>query len=70
MLGRLRMDVDTAIEYYNDKVKPIFTDPKRWGDGRFKAGKLEEAVKFVVEDITGDSESPLFEGDEPGVCRT
>jgi len=71
MLGRLRMDVDAAIEHYNKLAKRIFSDPKRWrGNGKFKAGKLEEAIKSVVEEITGDSESPLSEGDEDGICRT
>ena len=70
MLGRLRMDVDTAIKHYNNLVEYVFTDLKKWGDGRFKTTKLEEAVKSMVKDITGDSESPLLEGDESGVCRT
>ncbi|KAF8961390.1 acyl transferase/acyl hydrolase/lysophospholipase [Flammula alnicola] len=71
MLGRLRMDVDQAIKYYDDLAKHVFSDPKRWGgDGKFKATKLEEAIKSVVKDVTGDSESPLLEGDEAGVCRT
>jgi len=71
MLGRLRMDVDAAIKHYNELTKNVFSDPKRWaGDGRFKAGKLEEAIKSVVKEITGDSESRLLEGDEAGMCRT
>ncbi|KAF8961360.1 acyl transferase/acyl hydrolase/lysophospholipase [Flammula alnicola] len=71
MLGRLRMDVDKAIKCYDDLAKDVFSDPKRWGgDGKFKATKLEEAIKSVVKDVTGDSESPLLEGNEAGVCRT
>jgi len=71
MLGRLRMDIDTAIKRYNELTKNVFSDPKRWaGDGKFKAGKLEDAIKSVVKEITGDSESPLLEDDEAGMCRT
>ncbi|KAF8961379.1 hypothetical protein BDZ97DRAFT_1208591 [Flammula alnicola] len=71
MLGRLRMDVDKAIKCYDDLAKDVFSDPKRWGgDGKFKATKLEEAIKSVVKDVTGDSELPLLEGNEAGVCRT
>ena len=70
MLGRLRMDVDTAIKRYDDIAKQVFSDTKRWGDGKFKANKLEEVIKSVVQDMTGDSESPLLVDDEPGVCRT
>ncbi|XP_006457717.1 hypothetical protein AGABI2DRAFT_190154, partial [Agaricus bisporus var. bisporus H97] len=70
MLGRLRMDVDTAIERYNDLAKKVFSTPKRWGDGAFKSTTLEEAMKSVVKTVTGDSESPLIESDPAGVCRT
>jgi hypothetical protein len=70
MLGRLRMDVDTAIEHYGDLVKHVFSDMKRCGDGTFKAKKLKEAIQSVVETVTGDPESPLLERDQAGVCRT
>jgi len=65
------MDVDAAIRHYNEITKNVFSDPKRWaGDGGFKEEKLEEAIKSVVKEITGDSESPLLEGDEAEMCRT
>ena len=71
MLGRLQMDVDTAIKHYNDVAKQVFSDMKRWGgDGKFKAKKLEEAIKSVVKHVTEDSESPLLEDDEARICRT
>jgi hypothetical protein len=72
MLGRLQLDVDTAIKHYDDLAKEVFgvSNKKLFGDGKFKAKKLEEAIKSVVESVTGDSESPLLEGDQPGVCRT
>ncbi|KAF7761984.1 hypothetical protein Agabi119p4_9976 [Agaricus bisporus var. burnettii] len=70
MLGRLRMDVDTAIKKYDDLAKRVFSAMKRWGEGTFKATTLEAAMKSVVETVTGDSESPLLEGDQAGVCRT
>ena len=70
MLGRLGMDVDTAIEHYANLAEYVFSDPKKWGNGRFKTTKLEKAVKSVVKDITGDEDSPLLESDEAGVCRT
>ena len=70
MLGRLRMDVDKAIEYYDDLTEKVFSDKKRWGDGKFKATKLEEIIKSAVKDVTGDSGSPLMEGEEAGFSRT
>ena len=70
MLGRLRMDVDTAINHYDDLAKQVFSDTKRYGDGKFKAKKLEEVIQYVVETVTGDPESPLLERNQAGVCRT
>ena len=65
------MDVDTAIKHYNIMVKYVFSNPKgRLGDGRFKATKLEAAIKSIVRDVTGNSESPLLEQNGSTVCRT
>jgi hypothetical protein len=69
MLGRLRMDVDEAIKCYDDLAKQVFSDMKRWGDGKFKATKLEEVIQKVVMTVTGDPESPLLD-DQARVCRT
>jgi len=65
------MDVDTAITYYGTLVKHVFSHPKgRPGDGKFKATKLEAAIKSIVKEVTGDSESPLLEKNESTGCRT
>jgi len=70
MLGRLRMDVDAAIKYYDILAKEVFSQPKRLqGDGKFKATKLEAAIKSVVKDVTGDPESLLLERNESILCR-
>ncbi|KAJ7033023.1 FabD/lysophospholipase-like protein [Mycena alexandri] len=70
MLGRLRMDVDTAIMCYEHLAKKVFSEVKRGlGDGKFKASKLEAVIKSTVAEMTGDSETPLLEGGE-AVCRT
>ncbi|KIM43600.1 hypothetical protein M413DRAFT_443515, partial [Hebeloma cylindrosporum] len=71
MLGRLRMDVDSAIDAYNTLAQQVFSDPKRWpGDGRFRATKLKDVIKSVVQRVTGDPEELLLEvGDATG-CRT
>ena len=70
MLGRLRMDVDTAINHYDDLAEQVFSDMKRYRDGKFKAKILEEVIQSVVKTVTCDPESPLSEGDQAGVCRT
>jgi len=65
------MDVDVAIKHYGTLVKHVFSHQKgRPGDGKFKATKLEVAIKSVVKEITGDSESPLLERNESTGCRT
>ena len=71
MLGRLRMDIVTAIDSYNNLAEQVFSDPKRWlADGKFKATKLEAAIKCVVSDVTGNPEEPLLEVSNAAVCRT
>ncbi|KAJ7849627.1 acyl transferase/acyl hydrolase/lysophospholipase [Mycena olivaceomarginata] len=49
MLGRLRMCVKDAIKVYGELSKDVFSDvkPPR-SDGRFKASKLEKAIKQIV----------------------
>jgi len=64
------MGIDTAIDAYNSLTQQVFSDQKRWpGDGRFKATKLEEVIKSVVQDITGDPEELLLEVGDTSVCR-
>ena len=71
MLGRLRMDIDSAITSYNNLAKEVFSSSKRWpGDRRFNATKLEEVIKSMVGDITSDPEEPLLEIGDGSVCRT
>jgi len=71
MLGRLRMDVETAIRHYGTLVKYVFSHPKgRPGDGKFKATKLEAAIKSILREVTGDSESLLLERNDSIGCRT
>ena len=70
MLGRLRMGIDDAINWYNRLAEQVFSDQKRWGEGKFKATKLESFLKSVVGDVMGDPELPLLEEDEARICRT
>jgi len=65
------MDVDIAINHYDTLAKHVFSHPKRWqGEGKFKATRLEKAMKAVVRDATGNSEALLLERDETTRCRT
>ena len=69
MLGRLRMDVETATRYFDNLAKNIFSRKGRLGNGKFSATKLQEAIKSMVLEVTGDSESPLLEHSESSICR-
>jgi hypothetical protein len=71
MLGRLRMDVETAIGSYINLAQQVFSDQKRWpGDGRFKATNLEKVIKSVVQSVTSNPEEPLLEISDASLCRT
>ncbi|KAJ7703354.1 acyl transferase/acyl hydrolase/lysophospholipase [Mycena olivaceomarginata] len=49
MLGRLRMSVEDAIKVYGELSKEVFSHVKSPGSaGRFKASKLEKAIKQIV----------------------
>ncbi|KAJ7841443.1 acyl transferase/acyl hydrolase/lysophospholipase [Mycena leptocephala] len=49
MLGRLRMSVKDTVKAYGELSKEVFLDVKSQGsDGRFKASKLEKAIKGIV----------------------
>jgi hypothetical protein len=74
MLGRLRLTVDQAIDQYNQFAAHVFSNKKRKGkDGTFKASKLEEAIKKVVESY-GVEHSPDERMMDPRpantVCKT
>lgn len=64
MLGRLRMSVDQAIAAYAHLVFHVFGDKKLvvlGGAGTFKATKLEQGLKAIVEQATGDAEEKMME---------
>ena len=70
MLGRLRMSVEEAIDCYNNLAKKVFSGLKIGGD-KYKASSLEEVIKKVVKDKTGDSETQVFDdGALDGICKT
>ncbi|KAF8218140.1 FabD/lysophospholipase-like protein [Mycena galopus ATCC 62051] len=49
MLGRLRMSVKDAVKAYGELSKEVFSEVKSQGcNGRFKASKLEKAIKRIV----------------------
>jgi uncharacterized protein (UPF0335 family) len=71
MLGRLRMSVEDAIKAYGQLTKEVFSDVKSPGsDGRFKASKLEKAIKEIVraKSASQDPEEKL-EDNQNNACK-
>ncbi|KAF8538287.1 acyl transferase/acyl hydrolase/lysophospholipase [Trichophaea hybrida] len=72
MLGRLRMSTDEALTEYNQLVGYVFGE-RKWAfqDGHFKATRLEEAIKKIVEkySLDGDTEEMLDSRDD-SVCKS
>jgi hypothetical protein len=72
MLGRLRMSTTEAIEHYGTLAQRVFSDAKLvGGEGRFKASKLEDAIKEIVEKKTGRADEPMMDPRPEGeACKT
>ena len=64
------MGVDSAIDAYSSLAQEFFSAQRQWpGDGRFKATKLEEVIKSVVQDVTGNPEQLLLEVGDGSICQ-
>ncbi|KAG8722601.1 hypothetical protein FRC09_006000 [Ceratobasidium sp. 395] len=63
MLVLLGLDVDQAIDAYSSLMESVFSEKKSVsmsGSGTFKAGKLEEELKKMVQKATGDENTPIM----------
>ncbi|KAJ7077531.1 FabD/lysophospholipase-like protein [Mycena belliarum] len=74
MLGRLQMSIEEAIDAYDSLAQFVFSETKpTWKDGRYKASRLEAAIKKIVEE-----KSESQNADEPmkdsrtgdAICKT
>ncbi|KAJ7911211.1 FabD/lysophospholipase-like protein [Mycena leptocephala] len=73
MLGRLRMTVADAIKAYDRLAQDVFSETKHvWQDGRFKASRLEAAIKKTVEENSPSKDPCELMKDSPveDICRT
>jgi hypothetical protein len=72
MLGRLRLSVDKAIEAYGRFASEVFSDKKQfWKDGMFKASKLEDAFKSIIQESIGDPNARMLDlRTSNDVCKT
>lgn len=70
MLGRLKMSIDEAIKAYQRFAETVFAGYSTkflefLEKGFFYKGSvLEECIKEIVKERTGDSESSFLDGDE------
>ncbi|KAJ7113901.1 acyl transferase/acyl hydrolase/lysophospholipase [Mycena epipterygia] len=74
MLGRLRMSVEDAISAYDQLAQEVFSETKFIGqDGKFKASRLEAAVKRIVSEksVSRNPEEPMKDSGAGGaICRS
>ncbi|KAJ7364045.1 FabD lysophospholipase-like protein, partial [Mycena albidolilacea] len=71
ILGRLRMSVEDTIKAYGELSREVFSDVKPAGsNGRFKASKLEKALKEIVraKSVSQDPEERL-EDTHKNACK-
>ncbi|KAG8703714.1 hypothetical protein FRC09_003995 [Ceratobasidium sp. 395] len=64
LLVLLGLDVDQVIAAYSKLVESVFSEKKivsASGSGTFKAGKLEEELKRMVREATGDEDTLMME---------
>ncbi|KAH7339766.1 acyl transferase/acyl hydrolase/lysophospholipase, partial [Rhizoctonia solani] len=67
LLGRLGLQVEDAIEVYQQIVRDAFSEKKLTGEGAFKTTNLENAITRVVELYTGRKDTPMLDS---GRCKT
>ena len=66
------MSADEAIEHYGTLAQRVFSDAKLiGGDGKFKASKLEDVLKEIIEKKTGQADERMMDPRPEGeVCKT
>jgi hypothetical protein len=66
------MSVEEAIDCYDNLAGKVFSQVKLLGgDGKYKATLLEEVIKEIVKERTGDSEAQVEDdGALGGICKT
>ncbi|CAE6432310.1 unnamed protein product, partial [Rhizoctonia solani] len=70
MLGRLQMPIDKAISEYVKFVEDAFREKKRSGPTMYKRTKLQEALKALVRETTGNEAEMMRKGQAVNECKT
>jgi hypothetical protein len=65
------MSTDDALDEYTELAGYVFGERKfRFQDGLFKAARLEEAIKRIVEKYGGDGDTEdMLDQREDSICR-
>ncbi|QRV95846.1 kinesin light chain [Ceratobasidium sp. AG-Ba] len=70
MVGRLGIPVDQAIEHYS-KLAEVFSERKLIGATAYKTTKLQNVVRNIVRDATGNENTGLMDTSTDAVpCKT
>jgi chromatin remodeling complex protein RSC6 len=70
MIGRLYIPLDQAIRCYLTLAE-VFGERKLFGTSPFKMTKLEEILKKIVRDATGDENTQMLDTrPDADKCRT
>ena len=65
------MSINDAIECYCSIADEVFAAKQMGRDGRFKASKLEEGLKRVIAQRTGNADERMMDRRSDGqVCKT
>ncbi|KEP46281.1 kinesin light chain, partial [Rhizoctonia solani 123E] len=70
MLGRLRIPVEKAKLEFAKLAAGVFKDKKLSGTTMYKGTKLQEALKTLVREATGDEGEMMNENRDSGTCKT
>lgn len=68
LLGRLRMDIDEAIQTYTSLITTVFSQPSASGSSVFDRQVLEEQLKNIIQGVTNNADEILM--DDESACKT
>ncbi|CAE6521936.1 unnamed protein product [Rhizoctonia solani] len=70
MLGRLQMPVDKAITEYVKLMEDVFREKKWSRPTMYKGTKLQNALKVMVREATGNEAEMMNSGQASNGCKT
>ncbi|KAG8710896.1 hypothetical protein FRC09_020883 [Ceratobasidium sp. 395] len=61
LVGRLGMTTEKALETFARLSNEVFSDRMIFGQGVFRASKMEQALKAIVREVTGNEDEPMLD---------